>query len=116
MIHQILVDYRDAGDYFRFSVESDMSPQEITSYFHKYSHDIRYWRSHDERRKCDKGTRVTPVGTIVSCGYFGTKVGYNMRFESNEYKLKSFISSTPDERHRLCEVTTGDRREQVTNG
>ena len=99
MIHQILVDYRDSGDYFRFSIDSTEEPKVITSYFQQYSHDIRYWRSYDESRKSEKGTRVTPVGTIVSCGYFGTKTGYNMRLESNEYKFKGFLDTIPDERH-----------------
>ena len=91
MIHQILIDYRDSGDYFRISVESPKSSDEVCRYFLKYSHDVRYWRSYESRSKHDKGTRETPVGTLVSCAYFGTKVGYNMRFETNEWKLKSFL-------------------------
>lgn len=97
MIHQILVDYRDSGDYFRFSVDSNRSPHDILRYFRQYSHDVRYWRNYGALGKHDKGNRMTPVGTIVSCGYFGTKTGYNMRFQ--EYKLKSFLDTTPDERH-----------------
>ena len=102
MIHQILLDYRDSGDYFRLSIESEEAPKDILIYLQKYSKDVRYWRNYNERRKSEKGTRVTPVGTIVSCGYFGTKTGYNMRFESSEYKLKGFIDSIPDERHVMA--------------
>lgn len=102
MIHQILVDYRDAGDYFRFSIESNLSPQEITSYFQQYSHDVRYWRSQEEPRRNEKGTRVTPIGTLISCGYFGTKIGYQMRFESSDYRLKGMLDSIPDERHVIA--------------
>lgn len=99
MIHQILIDYRDSGDYFRFSIDSTEEPKVILTYLQQYSHDVRYWRSYDEPRKSEKGTRVTPVGTIVSCGYFGTKTGHNMRLESNEYKFKGFLDTIPDERH-----------------
>ena len=91
MIHQILMDYRDSGDLFRISVDSPMSSQEVCRYFLKFSHTVYYWRSYESRSKHDKGTRETPVGTLVSCGYFGTTVGYNMRFETNEWKLKSFL-------------------------
>lgn len=93
MIHQIVMDYRDSGDYFRISVESLKSSDEVCRYFLKYSHDVRYWRSFDTRRNCDKGTRVIPVGTIVDCGYFGTKIGYNMRFEAKEGKLESLLDT-----------------------
>lgn len=108
MIHQILLDYRDSGDYFRISVESDRDTHDILQYLQQYSHDVRYWRSYESRSKQDRGTRVTPVGTLVSCAYFGTKIGYNMRFQ--DYKLKSFIDSTPDERQNFCKQQVSCRR------
>lgn len=102
MIHQVLVDYRDSGDYFRFSIDSTEEPQDILEYFQQYSHDVRYWRSQEEPRRNEKGTRVTPVGTLISCGYFGTKIGYQMRFESSDYRLKGMNDSIPDERHVIA--------------
>lgn len=99
MIHQILIGHRDSGDYFRFSIDSTEAPQDTSLRTSNSIPTMSTGVHKMNQGETKKGTRVTPVGTLISCGYFGTKIGYQMRFEKSDYRLKGVLDSIPDERH-----------------
>ena len=52
-----------------------------------YSRDVRYVDSKDELGQKDIGKRRLQHGIIRRCGFFGSKIGYCMRFETSQYKM-----------------------------
>ena len=89
MIYSVLVDLNNSGDLYRLLVESDNLTRTLEELL-KISDDVRYVDAKEELGKKDKGIRVLPDGSIVRrCQFFGSKVGYNMRFATSEYKLNT---------------------------
>lgn len=102
MIHQILMDLNNTGDYYRILIESDNLPRTLSELL-KYSKDVLYVDSKEELGKKDKGIRVLTDGSIVRrCQFFGSKIGYQMRFQTSEYKLNTIKKARPAKEVIAC--------------
>ncbi len=103
MIYSVLVDLNNSGDLYRLLIESDNLARALEELL-KVSDDVRYVDAKEEPGKKDKGIRVLPDGSIVRrCQFFGSKIGYNMRFATSEYKLNTIRKAR-------------DAREVITDG
>ncbi|BAL85146.1 hypothetical protein SELR_pSRC300730 (plasmid) [Selenomonas ruminantium subsp. lactilytica TAM6421] len=103
MIYSVLMDLNNGGDLYRLLIESDNLTRTLKELL-KYSDDVRYVDAKEEPGKKDKGIRVLADGSVVRrCQFFGSKVGYNMRFATSEYKLNTIKKAR-------------DAREVIANG
>lgn len=88
MILSVLVDLNDAGDFYRLTIETEDKARLFRT-LSQYSRDVRYIEDKDEPGRKDVGTRRLPDGsTILNCKFFGSKIGYVMRFETSRYKFE----------------------------
>lgn len=95
------MDFNDAGDLYRVSVETD-DPVRAAEAFLRYSKDVRYVGSKEERGTKDKGNRVLCDGAVMCrCTWFGSKIGYKMRFATSEYK-RNIIEKAVDARELIA--------------
>lgn len=86
MIYIFLVDFNDKGDLYRMLIETN-DLVGTTKKLCQYSHDVRYIGSKDSLGNKDKGARkLTSNAIIRRTTWFGSKIGYKMRFETSEYK------------------------------
>lgn len=86
MILSVLMDFNDAGDFYRVTIETEDRARLFRT-LAMYSHDVRYIEDKDERGRKDVGTRVLSDGSVIlNCKFFGSKIGYLMRFETSQYK------------------------------
>ena len=87
MILRFLVDYANQGDYYMMTIETEDKASLIAE-LKRWSNDVRYVDSKDELGSKDKGKRRLDDGSIVRrCDFFGSKVGYMMRFETSPYRM-----------------------------
>ena len=85
----MLVDLNDVGDLYRLTVETEDKARLFRT-LSQYSRDVRYIEDKDEPGRKDVGTRRLLDGsTILNCKFFGSKIGYIMRFETSRYKLET---------------------------
>ena len=88
MILRFLADYANQGDYYMMTIETEDKASLIAE-LKRYSHDVLYIDSKDELGSKDKGKRRLDDGSIVRrCDFFGSKVGYMMRFETSPYRME----------------------------
>ena len=89
MIVTMLVDLNDDGDFYRLTIETEDKARLFRT-LSQYSRDVRYIEDKDEPGRNDEGNRRLPDGsTILQCKFFGSKMGYIMRFETSRYKLET---------------------------
>ena len=89
MIVSMLVDLNDDGDFYRLTIETEDKARLFRT-LSQYSRDVRDIEDKDEPGRKDVGKRRLPDGsTILNCKFFGSKIGYIMRFETSRYKLET---------------------------
>ena len=88
-IVRFLVDYANQGDYYMMTIEAEDKASLITE-LKRWSNDVRYVDSKDELGSKDKGKRRLDDGSIVRrCQWWGSKIGYCMRFETSPYRMET---------------------------
>ena len=88
-IVRFLVDYANQGDYYMMTIETEDKASLITE-LKRWSNDVRYVDSKDELGSKDKGKRRLDDGSIVRrCQWWGSKIGYCMRFETSPYSMET---------------------------
>lgn len=101
MIYNVLIDYGNQGDLFRLAIESEDLHSTLRTLLN-YSNDVRYIDSKDELGKKDKGNKVLEDGSIIRRSqFFGSKIGYQMRFQTSEYKT-NILNKAVDAREVLA--------------
>ena len=89
LILRFLVDYANQGDYYMMTIETEDKASLITE-LKRWSNDVRYVDSKDELGSKDKGKRRLDDGSIVRrCQWWGSKIGYCMRFETSPYRMET---------------------------
>lgn len=63
------MDFNDKGYYYCIGVDSAENKEVVEEYLQRFSQDVRYHKSQEERTRKDKGNRKTPVGVICYCKY-----------------------------------------------
>ena len=94
MILRFLVDYGNigsslGGDYYMMTIETEDKASLINE-LKRYSKDVLYIDSKDELGAKDKGKRRLDDGSIIRrCQWWGSKIGYCMRFETSPYRMET---------------------------
>lgn len=98
MIQHFLIDL--SGDFYMTAMETDEPKESVESYWQQYSPDVRYIKTTEERSKYEKGERQCPLGAIVNCYCFGTKISTFETFDKVKYKLDTILEAEIDKRHK----------------
>lgn len=86
MIVSVLMDFNDEGDFYRLTIETEDRAR-LWRTLAGYSRDVRYIEDKETRGRKDVGRRRLPDGSVIlNCKFFGSKVGYLMRFAASQYK------------------------------
>lgn len=103
IVHICLVDFNNSGYLYRCGIESELKEQEIVRFWQLFSSDVRYVTSRPKGNR-DTGTNPCSVGTIVTCKFFGDKVGHLSAFNRQKYKIDTITACGVDDRQVIVET------------